>query len=241
MKTLIFKFILFVLTLFVVDGSTALLAQQADLRVTAILPQGGLTEGSGNRIRVNVANIGPRPARGQINVLITIIQGRSRQVKQKTINLLPPNDNNGQPVTFDNVTMKSRGPVRIKARINPRGRIAESNIHNNTMSRSFNVRAQPYTSADGAAITVQAYHKGTWGYQGPNTFKPVTGASILLQRNGANLASGATDASGRRRFTGMLPGTYTVRVSRPGFYTKVKTLVLGTSPKEANMEMRAGG
>jgi hypothetical protein len=144
-------------------------------------------------------------------------------------------------VWFNDLKMNYSGSVTIDVKVNPTQQLEESNYSNNRLIRKFNVQAAVDDwQANGHTLTVQVYHKGSWGYQGPGTFKGIQSASVQLLKDNTPLASNWTDGNGRHSIS-VGPGTYSLKVTRQGFYTKVKTFSMGTSTKELNFEMSPGG
>ena len=231
LKSLTALFFALVLTTLV--GQEAQAQIRPNLSVSAITPLGGLTQGSGNRIRVTIVNSGMVGVNTSVPIVMKLTQGRKNKIVQRTLSSIGPNDRNGQSVVFDNLTISSAGSVRVQVDIDPKERITESSRRDNRRVQTFQVAQQPTTVADGATLTVRACHLGTTS--------GIQSARVLVKRNGSNLMSGWTNANGFWQASGVDSGTLTVEVSRNGFYTKNKTFNMGSNNRELKFEMRAGG
>jgi outer membrane receptor protein involved in Fe transport len=96
---------------------------------------------------------------------------------------------------------------------------------------AFLLASLPAAAADG--LTVSGRILDTQGGL------PVPNATVQLDRGGAPVASGVTDASGAFRITGVPPGTYVVFISASGYQTTrlAPDLLVGSDFSEVSFQM----
>ena len=235
LKTLTVLF--FTIALAIIVSQEAHAQIKPNLGVNSISKQGDLVQGTGNKIKVKITNSGLVGVTGQIPVIMTLTQGRSNKIVQKILNGIGPNDNQGQTVMFDNLTLQKSGQVRVKVQIDPKRRFADSYRGNNTRTQTFTVESQPSIQTNGGTLNVIVCHLGS--YQNTNNFQGISGAQIVVKRYNSTLRTGSSDSNGRWNAEDVAAGTLTVTVSRPGFKTKVKSFAFSNGQtKQLVMELK---
>jgi len=88
------------------------------------------------------------------------------------------------------------------------------------------VRSSPYivSEASEREVEVEVYRKSSVRLEVSDDEGSVAGASVLIERGGLDVATGTTNQNGVYESGVIQAGSYTVTVSKPGYYTRRKSL-----------------
>ncbi|NND08087.1 MAG: hypothetical protein HKN87_17035 [Saprospiraceae bacterium] len=195
-----------------------ILVIKPDLKVSRISTPGGLCAGINNKVRVTVTNSQMAGVKKKIPVILFVLQNgqpTTSYVGHSTSGI-GPNSNSGIPVYFKNVVVAKTGNVTLRAVVNPDQELLESVYNNNTKVQRVRVArrcnaAKP--AVTGKKLTVTVYHSGSW--QAGN-YDPISGASVIVKKNGTTVGSGTTGSNGKVSIPNIPKGSVKFTIDKDG-------------------------
>ncbi len=216
-------------------------AAKADLRVSKIIPSGGLCAGSKNKIRVTITNHQPAGVKKKIPVILFV--SMAGQTPKSYVGYVKtgigPNDYNGRSVYFSNVYLGATGSVTFKAHVNPDAEILETVYNNNTRIKKFNVTKKcgtnsPPTNTKKSKVTFTTFKNGTWS--GGN-YQAVAGASITVKKGTQTVGSGTTGSNGKVTISNLPVGSVKIYVNKNGCSNISQTYMVPSYPGKKNIPL----